>query len=172
MEDQEPSKENLFEENSDTESKYEYSPKSLKILKAFCLSVSFSSTIGGSGSLIASPPNILLKGFLDEKFPDNNINFLSYFIYSLPFTFTLLLSAWLILCILYIPKDISRKSIHSEKIYEQEPLNSAIKRKYSDFGSLNWEQKSVGAFFIILILLWLSRDIYWIKGWSSFFPKG
>ncbi|RNA04445.1 solute carrier family 13 member 2 [Brachionus plicatilis] len=169
---QEPSRESLFEENSEAEPSNEYSKESLKILKAFCLSVSFSSTIGGSGSLIASPPNILLKGFLDEKFPNNNINFLSFFLYSLPFTFTMLISAWIVLCLLYIPRRVSRKSIHSEKIIEQEPLNRAIKRKYNEYGSLNWEQKSVGTFFIVLILLWLTRDIYWIKGWSYFFPKG
>ncbi|CAF1089594.1 unnamed protein product, partial [Brachionus calyciflorus] len=165
---QEPSTECLVPDESRIESSQEYSKENLNILKAFCLSVTFSSTIGGSGSLIASPPNILLKGFLDEKYPNNGINFLTYILYSMPFTLCMLVSAWAILCILFIR---SNGTTHSEKLLKNEALKSAIKSKYEKLDPLNWEQKSVGIFFLMLIFLWLTRDVYWIKGWGYLFEK-
>ena len=40
------------------------------IQKGFALAVAFSATIGGSGCLIASMANIVLKGYFDERYPN------------------------------------------------------------------------------------------------------
>lgn len=113
-------------EDSDSE----INTEGLNLIKGFCLSVAFSATIGGSGSLIGSPPNILLKGFLDEKYPNNNgFNFLTYILYSLPFTIVMLLSAWLLLCFLWIPKRLWFNKSKKSENFKSTALKSIIEKK-------------------------------------------
>lgn len=33
-----------------------------KLLKGFCLSITYAASIGGTGSLVGSNPNLILKG--------------------------------------------------------------------------------------------------------------
>ena len=35
----------------------------------FYLGVAYAANIGGTGTLTASEPNVIMKGILDEKFP-------------------------------------------------------------------------------------------------------
>ena len=36
---------------------------------------------------------------------------------------------------------------------------------------LSWEQISVAGFFVLLITLWLTRDLYYVKGWGALFDS-
>ena len=50
------------------------------LMSSFLLSLSYSSSIGGSGSIIVgTAPNSILKGFYDQKYPGSSISSLSCF---------------------------------------------------------------------------------------------
>jgi len=36
-------------------------------------------------------------------------------------------------------------------------------------GLFRWEQGSVGGLFILLVVLWISRDLFFVPGWGSLF---
>ena len=38
----------------------------VKLIKGFCLSITYSASIGGTGSLVGTTPNLLLKGYYDK----------------------------------------------------------------------------------------------------------
>ena len=38
-----------------------------KLMKGFCLAIAYSASTGGAGSLVGTTPNLLLKGYMDDK---------------------------------------------------------------------------------------------------------
>jgi solute carrier family 13 (sodium-dependent dicarboxylate transporter), member 2/3/5 len=74
------------------------------LMKAFCLSIAYSASIGGCGSLVGSQPNLILKGYFDQNYPDTGLNFLTYIAYFLPNAIIMVFFSWLVLCLLWLPK--------------------------------------------------------------------
>ena len=37
------------------------------LMKGFCLAIAYSASTGGAGSLVGTTPNLLLKGYMDDK---------------------------------------------------------------------------------------------------------
>jgi hypothetical protein len=81
------------------------STRSQKLARGFLLSCGYSSIIGGFGSLVGSPSNIILKHYLDDNYPNNNLNFINYCLFSLPIITTLLLFTWIYLVMKWLPKE-------------------------------------------------------------------
>ena len=74
------------------------------LIKGFCLSIAYSASIGGCGTLVGSQPNLILKGYFDKNYQDVGLNFLTYSAYFLPNTIIMIFLSWIILCFLWLPK--------------------------------------------------------------------
>ena len=75
-----------------------------KLMKGFCLAIAYSASTGGAGSLVGTTPNLLLKGYMDDKYPDGGLNFLTYFAYALPVSVIMITSCWIVLAFLWLPR--------------------------------------------------------------------
>lgn len=84
-----------------------------KLMKGFCLGIAYSASIGGSGSLVGTTPNLLLKGFFDKNYPNGGLNFLTYLLFSLPAAIMVVFATWIVLAIIWLPKRlfIGRKNL-------------------------------------------------------------
>ena len=71
--------------------------------KGLVLCIPFAANIGGLGTPIASPPNAVAMGFLKNVGID--ISFLEWMMVALPLVIVMLLFSWLLLWVLYKPKD-------------------------------------------------------------------
>ena len=71
---------------------------------AFLLACSYSASIGGFGSLVGTTPNIILKGFIDDNYPEIRINFLNFIVFALPISVVLIFISWLLLVIIWLPR--------------------------------------------------------------------
>lgn len=94
------------------------------------LSCSYSSTIGGLGSLVGTAPNILLKGFIDEKYSDISLNFFTFGVVSLPVTVILILTSWIWLSFKWLP----RENFFRRKKNSIDSISLVIKEKYENLG--------------------------------------
>lgn len=79
-------------------------PEAKKLIKCFCLSIAYSASIGGIGSLVGTAPNILLKGYFDSKYPNGGLNFLTYMAFALPISIIMIIFAWIIMAFIWLPK--------------------------------------------------------------------
>ena len=74
-------------------------------MKCFLLSLSYSASIGGSGSLVGTAPNLILKGFYDQNYPNGGLNFLTFMLYSLPCGILMIFISWVIMLLIWLPKQ-------------------------------------------------------------------
>lgn len=102
------------------------------------LSIAFSANIGGTATLIGTPPNIQMAGILNQEF-DIQVDFFQWFLFAFPFMFTMLLITFFTLRFFFI------KSASFE-------MGEIEKR------TLNTNQKRVLLLFTIVVICWMSRS--------------
>ncbi len=101
---------------------------------AFALGIPFAANIGGIGTPIGTPPNIIAMKYLTGE---SVISFGTWMCFSVPLVLILLTFAWLLLLVLHKPQTPS--------------INVAIKGKFRK----NWQSLIVYVTFTLTILLWL-----------------
>lgn len=128
------------------------------------LAVAYSASIGGIATLVGTPPNLSLVRISSIIFPKMpEISFADWFIFALPVTFFLFLSAWLILYLMYKPKNR----------WDNITLND-FRIEYKQLGKAKPEEKIVMILFGLLIFMWIFRTEINLKnvvipGWERFF---
>jgi len=112
-------------------------------MKCFLLSLSYSASIGGSGSLVGTAPNLILKGFYDQNYPNGGLNFLTFMLYSLPCGILMIFISWLIM----LPKQnfirvftsirdliLRRKKPQAPNEVKEDKLKKFIREEYEKLG--------------------------------------
>ncbi len=121
--------------------------------KILFLSIAYSASIGGMGTLIGTAPNAIFAGFLKENY-NITIGFIDWMIFSLPLITLLLGLYWFVISSIFLKKDL--KSIDKGIILQQ--LNS--------LGEISFKEK-VAAFIISLTAsLWCLKPYI-----NSYFDK-
>lgn len=113
---------------------------------ALMLGLAYSTTIGGLSTLIGTPPNILLAGFLKDSY-GLSIAFVDWMMIGIPLSATLLPLGWWMLTSVVYKVDIPA----SQKTQD------TIAQMQRDIGPMQPAEKRVGLLFIVVILLWMSR---------------
>ena len=113
---------------------------------AILLGLAYSASIGGLATLIGTPPNALLMGFMAENY-GIEISFARWMLVGIPVSFVMLPIAWFVLTRFLFPVDV--------------PANEAVKkhlhRLRDELGDMSSAEKRVGAIFIVLIFSWMFR---------------
>ena len=57
-------------------------------------------------------------------------------------------------------------------IESRKHLQTVLREQYKELGSLVWQEYIIVILFILMVSLWLTRDISNYSGWIVLFPKG
>ncbi|XP_067165599.1 solute carrier family 13 member 2 [Apteryx mantelli] len=143
-----------------------------KFCKGMSLCICYSASIGGIATLTGTTPNLVLKGQVDELFPNNGnvITFASWFSFAFPTMVLLLFLSWIWLQILFLgfnfQKNFGCSANASEKAKERRAYG-IIKDEYKKLGSMKFAEIIVLVLFILLVLLWFTRDPGFMPGWAT-----
>ncbi len=127
------------------------------------LSIAYSASIGGIGTLIGTPPNIVLAGQMNILFPEiPEIGFFQWMKVGLPLVIIFLPLVWWYLTSVAIP-------------LKQEPIDDAggvINEEISKMGKIKKEEALVLTVFVTTCLGWIFRKTiiigpFTIPGWSD-----
>lgn len=128
------------------------------------LGIAYSASIGGIATLVGTPPNLSFARIVSIIFPKmTEISFADWFIFAIPVTILLFASAWLLLFLMYKPKE-SWKNLQINE----------FRKEYESLGKPKVEERIVFILFIILAFLWIFRTGFDIQsvsipGWAQLF---
>ncbi|CAF1207129.1 unnamed protein product [Adineta steineri] len=134
----------------------------------FLIAVAFSAAIGGMMTLVGTGPNIFVKGFTDQYYSSGGIifqiSFANFLLWGLPIGIVMLVLCWLWLQIVY-----NRRGSNINETESRKDLKSLLKQQYKDLGPVSWQEGTVSILFVVVVLLWITRDFSSARGWDALF---
>ncbi len=125
---------------------------------AVCLmiGIAYAASIGGFATLIGTPPNVFLGGFLEAQL-GIRISFLQWLLFALPLSGLFVPAVWLWLTRFAFP--VSREPI---------PGGAAlIRAEYAKLGPISTPERRLAALFGLTALAWMLRP-----AWTALLPTG
>jgi len=113
---------------------------------AMLLGLAYSASIGGLATLIGTPPNALLIGFMAENY-GIQISFARWMMIGIPVTLIMLPIAWLLLT----------RLIFSVNIPANEAVNAHLHGMRAEMGPMTIPEKRIAVVFVTVIICWVLR---------------
>ncbi|KAM8883657.1 LOW QUALITY PROTEIN: solute carrier family 13 member 4-like [Synchiropus picturatus] len=144
------------------------------ICKCLSLSITYAATIGGLITITGTSTNLIFAEQFNTRYPDAKvINFGTWFIFSFPIAIIMLVFTWLWLHCLFLGCNFRETCSLSKKRKTKKELMSEkrIQEEYIKLGPISYPEVVTGVFFILMTLLWFTREPGFVPGWTSLFEK-
>lgn len=130
------------------------------------LTVAYGASIGGVGTPVGTPPNVIFLGTFGKLFPNaSSISFSQWMLFGVPTALFLAFVTWTYLT--YVAFPYPKEGWHADKEFLREQLH--------ELGAMSVEEKRVSALAATTAFLWIFREdlplgAFTIPGWSSLLP--
>lgn len=138
-------------------------PGTFNFATALMLGVAFAASIGGIGTPIGTPPNIIFMGMAKKMFPNApTLSFFDFTKFGFLFILFFLPFTWFMLTSVFFRPGF--KSLSESK--------DVFDRELKSLGKMSKRERLVAIVFVITVILWIFRaDLnfgsFTIKGWST-----
>jgi len=138
------------------------SPSKSRFARQLLLGVAYGASIGGVATIVGTPPNGILIGYLRDHHPELVPSFGMWMRWGLPIAVLMLLATYGVLRILFPYRE--------EELHYDPDL---LRRRLRAFPPWSEAERVVLGVFMLTALLWLTRTGLgpW-PGWESWLPEG
>lgn len=147
--------------------------KNHMMCKAMCLCIAYSSTLGGLTTITGTSTNLIFAEQFQTRYPmSREINFGTWFVLCLPVSIILLLLSWLWLQWLFLGFNVKELfRCGKEKSQREKASAKVILEEYKKLGPISYQEIMTFILFLLMALLWFTRDPGFFPGWSNLFPN-
>uniref|UniRef100_A0A3B3T424 Solute carrier family 13 member 1 n=1 Tax=Paramormyrops kingsleyae TaxID=1676925 RepID=A0A3B3T424_9TELE len=141
--------------------------------KGLSLSIAYASTIGGITTLTGTSTNLIFAEQINQYYPECNcVNFGNWFIMCFPISIIVLLLSWVWLHWMFLGFDFrSLFSCRKEKSEREKATAKVIEEEYRALGPLRPQEMITLVIFMLMVLLWFTRNPGFMPGWASLFSN-
>uniref|UniRef100_A0A8C3T280 Solute carrier family 13 member 2 n=1 Tax=Chelydra serpentina TaxID=8475 RepID=A0A8C3T280_CHESE len=137
--------------------------------KGMSLSVCYAASIGGIATLTGT---MVTSVYTSRLFPANNnvVNFASWFMFAFPTSLLLLAVSWIWLQIMFLGFDFRKNfgcGANATVKAKQKMAYGIIKDEHKKLGPMRFSEISVTVLFLLLVVLWFTRDPGFMPGWAT-----
>ncbi|OWF50269.1 solute carrier family 13 member 2-like [Mizuhopecten yessoensis] len=147
----------------------------LRMCKALSLAIAYSANVGGIGSLTGTGPNIVMKGQSDIVFQkygaESPVTFATWMQFGLPLSAVCLVILWVWLQIYFMRCKSCFSCFSKQDKSTSRRVTEMLRKAYDELGPITFAQGAVMAHFLLLAILWISRDLGGVGGWGDLFPE-
>lgn len=111
------------------------------------LGIAYSANIGGTATIIGTPPNVVFVGYMQE-FYDREIDFSRWLLVGIPVSFTLLAITYFMLTRVLFPHRLQKLT----------GSDNLIKDKLRELGTMNRAEKLVAIIFFLTAISWIFQS--------------
>ncbi|XP_026863352.1 solute carrier family 13 member 4 isoform X2 [Electrophorus electricus] len=144
------------------------------ICKCLSLSITYAATIGGLITITGTSTNMIFAEQFNNRYPEAKfINFGTWFIFSLPIALVMLVLTWMWLHFLFLGCNFRETCSWSKKRKTKREVLSEkrIHEEYQKLGPISYPEVLTGLFFVLMTLLWFTREPGFVPGWTCLFEK-
>ncbi|NXN66153.1 S13A4 protein, partial [Himantopus himantopus] len=144
------------------------------VCKCLSLSISYAATIGGLTTIIGTSTSLIFLEHFNNHYPNAEVvNFGTWFLFSFPISLIMLILTWFWMHWLFLGCNFKETcSVSKKKKTKREEMSERrIQEEYKKLGNVSYPEMVTGFFFILMTLLWFTREPGFVPGWSSFFEK-
>ncbi|XP_031794984.1 solute carrier family 13 member 4 isoform X2 [Sarcophilus harrisii] len=144
------------------------------VCKCLSLSISYAATIGGLTTIIGTSTSLIFLEHFNNQYPNAEVvNFGTWFLFSFPISLIMLVVSWFWMHWLFLGCNFKETcSLSKKKKTKREELSERrIQAEYEKLGDISYPEMVTGFFFILMTLLWFTREPGFVPGWDSFFEK-
>ncbi|XP_050180103.1 solute carrier family 13 member 4 [Myiozetetes cayanensis] len=144
------------------------------VCKCLSLSISYAATIGGLTTIIGTSTSLIFLEHFNNQYPNAEVvNFGTWFLFSFPISLIMLVLTWFWMHWLFLGCNFKETcSVSKKKKTKREEMSERrIQEEYKKLGNVSYPEMVTGFFFILMTLLWFTREPGFVPGWSSFFEK-
>ncbi|XP_075568484.1 solute carrier family 13 member 4 [Pelecanus crispus] len=144
------------------------------VCKCLSLSISYAATIGGLTTIIGTSTSLIFLEHFNNHYPNAEVvNFGTWFLFSFPISLIMLVLTWFWMHWLFLGCNFQETcSVSKKKKTKREEMSERrIQEEYKKLGNVSYPEMVTGFFFILMTLLWFTREPGFVPGWSSFFEK-
>uniref|UniRef100_A0A9J8C9Y1 Solute carrier family 13 member 4 n=1 Tax=Cyprinus carpio carpio TaxID=630221 RepID=A0A9J8C9Y1_CYPCA len=144
------------------------------ICKCLSLSITYAATIGGLITITGTSTNLIFAEQFNNRYPEAKvINFGTWFIFSLPIALIMLMLTWIWLHCLFLGCNFRETCSLSKKRKTRREILSEkrIHEEYHKLGPISYPEVVTGIFFILMTVLWFTREPGFVPGWTTLFEK-
>ncbi|XP_060651939.1 protein I'm not dead yet isoform X1 [Drosophila nasuta] len=149
-------------------------PYPTKVTQCYYLGIAYASSLGGCGTIIGTATNLTFKGLYDVAFTNatEKLDFPTFMFYSVPsmLVYTLLTYVFLQWHFMGLWRPKSKEAQEVQVGNDNAHVaKKVIDQRYQELGPISMHEIQVMILFIIMVIMYFTRQPGIFKGWADYF---